>query len=344
MKVLVTANHTPFIAGGANYHVEGLVKALRQYGHQVECLRLPFHYGEAQIERQMNFAEQLDLGAPNDVSIDRVISLQFPTYGVQHPEHVVWLMHQHRVCYELYDPAQASPALVALKPHVEAYDKRHLGQAKRLFANSPRVAERLKHYCGLSARPLYHPPHQAEQFVCGDDWGYVFYPSRLEPLKRQSLLIEAMALTQTPVMLLLTGKGSQQRSLEQQVERLGLGNRVRFLGHTSEQEKRTLYAHALAVAFPTFDEDYGYVTLEAMLASKPVITCTDSGGPTAFVEHGVTGWQCPPTPQAIAAALDEAYVDRSKAKRMGEQGREAYQEANISWHQVVTKLVYEESI
>ena len=340
MKILVTANLTPFIAGGANYHIEGLVAALRRYGHQVECLRLPFHYEEAQIERQMVFAEKLDLRSPNDVEVDRVISLQFPTYGVQHPEHVIWLMHQHRVCYELYDPALASPALAALKPRVEAFDQYHLSRAKRLFANSPRVAERLEQHNGLMAEPLYHPPYQAEQFICRDDWGYVFYPSRLEPLKRQSLLIEAMALTQTPVTLLLTGDGSQRHQLEAQIERLELGHRVRLLGHISEQEKHTLYAHALAVAFPTFDEDYGYVTLEAMLASKPVITCTDSGGPGAFVEHGTTGWQCEPAPQALAAALDDAYSNRDKARHMGKQGREAYHAAQISWHQVVTKLLY----
>jgi len=340
MKILVTANHTPFIAGGANYHVEGLVMALRHHGHQVECLRLPFHYGEAEIERQMAFAEQLNLSAPNDIPVDRVISLQFPTYGVQHPEHVIWLMHQHRVCYELYDPTQASPALSALKPQVEAFDQHHLGRAERLFANSPRVAERLMEYNGLLAEPLYHPPHQAERFYCADDWGYVVYPSRLEPLKRQSLLIEAMALTRSPVTLLLSGEGSQRYQLEAQIERLGLGHRIRILGHISEQEKRTLYAHALAVAFPTFDEDYGYITLEAMLASKAVITCTDSGGPTAFVEEGVTGWQCEPDPKALAAALDEAFFGRNHTKKMGNQGREAYQAAGISWQQVVTKLVY----
>lgn len=340
MKILVTANHTPFIAGGANYHIEGLVAALRRYGHQVECLRLPFHYGEVEIERQMAFAEQLDLSAPNDVPVDRVISLQFPAYGVQHPEHVIWLMHQHRVCYELYDAKQASPALSALKPQVEAFDQHHLASAKRLYANSPRVAERLMHYNGLPAEPLYHPPYQAEHFYCADDWGYLIYPSRLEPLKRQSLLIEAMALTNTPVTLLLTGEGSQRRTLEEKIERLGLAHRIRLLGHISEHEKRTLYAHALAVAFPTFDEDYGYITLEAMLSSKPVISCTDSGGPTAFVEHGVTGWLCEPTPQALAAAIDNAYANRAHAKRLGMQGFDAYQAADISWHQAVTKLLY----
>ena len=47
---------------------------------------------------------------------------------------------------------------------------------------------------------------------------------------------------------------------------------------------------ALAVVYPPFDEDFGYVTLEAFLARKPVITATDSGGPNEFVVDGVNGF------------------------------------------------------
>ena len=67
-----------------------------------------------------------------------------------------------------------------------------------------------------------------------------------------------------------------------------------------------LYAGALAVVFPPFDEDYGYVTLEAFLARKPVITTTDAGGPLEFVEDGVTGLVCAPTPEALGAAIARA--------------------------------------
>ncbi|MGE4533519.1 glycosyltransferase family 4 protein [Halomonas sp.] len=339
MRLLVTANHTPFIAGGANYHVQGLVAALREHGHQVECLRLPFHYGEPHIRRQMAYAEGLEVTAPNDVPVDRVISLQFPGYGVRHPDHVVWLMHQHRVCYELYDPTTASEALSALRPEVHAYDTRHLDAARRLFANSPRVAERLRQHNGLAAQPLYHPPHRAERFTCGDDWGYVFYPSRLEPLKRQALLLEALAHCRQPVTLLLAGEGSQHRELAALIERLGLAQRVRLLGHISEAEKLTLYAHARAVAFPPLDEDYGYVTLEAMLAAKPVITCSDSGGPLAFVQPGETGWVAAPEPRALAAALDDAWAHPARAAALGRAGREAYARAGIGWQRVVEALL-----
>lgn len=339
MNILVTANHTPYIAGGADYHVEGLVTALRREGHRVELLRLPFHYGEEHIERQMTFAEGLEVEAPNGVDVDRVISLQFPTYGVQHPHHVIWLMHQHRVCYELFDPQVASPALRDLKPKVEAFDERHLGKARALFANSPRVAERLAEHNGLEARPLYHPPYRPERLVCADDWGYIFYPSRLEPLKRQALLIRAAAHLRTPAKVVIAGEGSCGTDLTRLVEELDVADRVTLMGRISESEKLMCYAHSLAVFFGPFDEDYGYVALEAMLAAKPVITCHDSGGPLTFVQHGHTGWVTEPEPEAVAAAIDEAWRRKAHAAEMGRAGRQVYADQSIGWERVVAHLL-----
>ena len=65
-----------------------------------------------------------------------------------------------------------------------------------------------------------------------------------------------------------------------------------------------LLARCLGVVFTPYDEDYGYVTLESFLASKPVITCTDSGGPVELVEDGVSGWVTEPDPRSVAEAID----------------------------------------
>src|SRR5690242_21322023 len=46
------------------------------------------------------------------------------------------------------------------------------------------------------------------------------------------------------------------------------------------------------------------ISLEAMLSSKALITCSDSGGPLEFVRDGVTGYVADPTAQAMAAAMD----------------------------------------
>jgi glycosyltransferase involved in cell wall biosynthesis len=114
---------------------------------------------------------------------------------------------------------------------------------------------------------------------------------------------------------------------------------VAWLGLISEEEKRQRYANCLAVIFPPLDEDYGYVTLEAMLSSKSVITCSDSGGPLEFVIHDQTGLIAAPTPQSLAAAMDAIWGDRRHAAAMGDNGRERFQNLRITWENVVGKLL-----
>ncbi|MDF3886715.1 glycosyltransferase family 4 protein [Cupriavidus basilensis] len=339
MRILVTANLTPFLRGGADYHIKGLVNALEAAGHDAELLRLPFRFSpEADITRAMAHAESLDLVQPNGMTIDQLISLQFPGYGIAHPNHRIWVMHQHRAVYELYDDQAASTELRTLKPQIEAFDSRALAGARAVFANSARVAERLAKYNGVRATPLYHPPAFAARFYCEEALPYVFFPSRLETLKRQQLVIEAARLMRSDLTLILAGGGGQQHALDELIKRYDLGARVRLIGHISEQEKFAWYARALAVLFPPRDEDYGYITLEAMLSAKPVLTCTDSGGPVEFVRHEETGWIESPEPAALAARLDWIAHHRPAAAIAGQHARQAYAAAGISWDNVVAAL------
>lgn len=340
MRVLVTANLVPFMRGGADYHIEGVARALRDHGHEVELLRLPFRFQpEADIQHLMDYVETLDFTAPNGIPIDKVISLQFPGYGVSHSDHTVWVMHQHRAMYELWEEGEDNDDQRRLRDSIHAFDNRHLARANQLFANSRRVAERLSTYNELTAMPLYHPPFDAERFYCDEAWGYVFCPSRLESLKRQDLLIEAARYLKSPARLLIAGDGGQRGRYQQLIERHRLQDRVRLTGRFSEAEKRAWYAHALAVFFGPHDEDYGYITLEAMLSGKPVITCEDSGGPREFVTHGETGWVLPPEPEAIAATIDQAWANRARAAEMGCAGLASYYRAGIGWPQVVDRLL-----
>jgi len=340
MKLLVTACQVPFMHGGADYHIEGVTQALKRAGHQVEQVRFPFKFSPtSSIETLMQYCEQQDFSQFNGIEIDKVISLQFPGYGVQHPDHRVWVMHQHRAVYELFDQQPDREQLRTFKQQVTDYDTRVLSRASRLFANSANVARRLQEYNGLTALPLYHPPHGAEHFYCADPWDYIFFPSRLETLKRQSLLIDAARHLRTPVRIILGGTGGQERQYRARIEQAGLTDRVLLTGRFSEREKYTLYARALGIFFGPYDEDYGYITLEAMLSGKPVITCTDSGGPLEFVRDGETGYVCPPEPEAIAAAIDRLYLHRQQAIDMGRAGRESYLKHNISWSQVIHSLL-----
>ncbi|MDQ5767570.1 glycosyltransferase family 4 protein [Thiothrix subterranea] len=342
MRILLTANIAPFLQGGADYHINGLYNALKQFGFETELIRFPFKFHpETDIQHLMAYCAGLDLNQANGISIDRVISLQFPGYGIQHQDHWVWLMHQHRAVYELFDPLTANPAHQQLRETIVPYDNDALGKARKVFANSQRVADRLMQFNQITSQALYHPPSYVEYFRCEEALPYVFFPSRLESLKRQDLLIKAAQFLQTPVKIVLAGIGGQYTHYQQLVAACGVAEQVVLLGHITEAEKIAFYAHALAVCFVPYDEDYGYVTLEAMLSAKPVITVTDAGGPLEFVTHGLNGWICEPEPQAIAAAIDEAFTQPHLSREKGRAGRALYTELGISWSNVVEKLTAE---
>ena len=116
-------------------------------------------------------------------------------------------------------------------------------------------------------------------------------------------------------------------------------DRVVFAGAVDDDSLIRLYAGALGVLYAPFDEDFGYVTLEAFLAHKPVITARDSGGTLEFVVDGVNGYVCEPEPGAIADAFSRLAHDVRRTQSMGDAG---YDRARlVTWDGVVEKLVGE---
>jgi glycosyltransferase involved in cell wall biosynthesis len=256
------------------------------------------------------------------------------------------MLHQHRTAYDLWDHALSDlirfPDGLQIRNAIRAADAQLLPEAKHIFTISSNVSRRLKAYCGITSTPLYHPPQHAEHFYCASAEDYLFFPSRLTPLKRQTLVLEALSHTRHPVRVCFAGTADYP-DYEPELQAIALKykvrHRVEWLGHVSDIEKRTLYAHAVGIIFPPLDEDYGYVTLEAMLACKSVITCTDSGGPLEFVRAQETGLIVDPTPAALAQAMDELWQNRDRAKRMGEAGLAHYHRLGLTWSKVVQRLL-----
>lgn len=340
MNIIVAANITPFLRGGADFHINGLAAALREHGHDVDLIRLPFFFHPlSAIGEQMDYCAKLDLSRPNGQSVDKLISLQFPAFAIRHPDHIAWVMHQHRAVYELYDEQQADGELRALRERITTYDNDSFTGCRQVFANSQRVADRLYQFNQVSATPLYHPPAGAERFYCAEALPYIFCPSRFETLKRQQLLLEAMARMPSPPNVVFSGIGGTLEHCRQLAADYGLADKVRFLGHVSEEEKYAFYAHASAVFFAPFDEDYGYITLEAMLSGKPVLTCQDAGGPLEFVRHGETGWVCTPDAAEIADTLAWIAANSAQVRDMGQAARQSIADKDISWQQVVASLL-----
>src|SRR5205085_7239165 len=96
-----------------------------------------------------------DLEESNGRPVDLVVATKFPSYAVRHPRKVVWLLHQFRQAWDLdrTELGQFSESAEdrALRRKVLAFERRSLGEARRIFATSRNVAARLEASTGLGA-------------------------------------------------------------------------------------------------------------------------------------------------------------------------------------------------
>jgi glycosyltransferase involved in cell wall biosynthesis len=340
--VLVCEARVPLVEGGAELHVRSLVEQLRRRGFETELVSIPFKWQpKAEILAHAAAWRLIDLSECNGRPIDRVIATKFPSYFVRHPHKVTWLIHQYRAAYELcgtpYSDFDHLEGDVALRRALLELDTQMLRESRRIFTNARNTAARLERFNGVSAEPLYHPPQLAGRIRSGPYGDYVLTVGRLETVKRADLVVAAMRYVDAPVRLVIVGDGTQRRNVEVAAEQLGVSDRIRFAGTVDTEDLLGLYAGALAVVYPPFDEDFGYVTLEAFLARKPVITAGDSGGPLEFVEHDVNGAICEPTAEAMAAAVNRYAADRRLAQAHGEAGHA--RASLVTWDGVIERLL-----
>ncbi|MBI4640996.1 MAG: glycosyltransferase family 4 protein [Candidatus Tectomicrobia bacterium] len=343
-RIGICTAQVPFTTGGAEMHVRNLEKALIEHGYEAEIIAIPFQsYPPMEIAKNIFIWRLLDITQVYGKKIDLVIAVKFPAYFVRHPNKVLWILHQHRIAYDLWATEYCD--LIHLEGGVRVRDiiihadTMFLPEAKKIYALSKTVTERLKKFNNLSSEPLYAPPPNVERLFCRGYSDYIFSPSRLESIKRQDLLIEAMTYVKTNVKCYIAGTGPFEQSLRKLIAQRKLENKVKLLGFLSEEELIQYYVDALAVFFGPFREDYGYVTLEALYSKKAVITLTDSGGPLEFIKDGINGSVVSPEPEAIAEAIDCLFQDKSLARKMGEQGFQMILDQGISWENVVRKLV-----
>lgn len=347
MRILLATTQVPFVRGGAEVLAEGLRDALLASGHQTEIVAVPFKwYPPERILDNMLACRLLDLSEVCGNRTDLLIGLKFPAYYIPHPAKALWIVHQHRSAYDLWgnpiSDLHLFPNGELVRDAIEQADRTLIPEARVIATISGNVSRRLERYCGIASQPLYNPPAGAERFHCSSAGDYLFFPSRLNRTKRQELILQALAFTREPVVVHFAGisdEPSYEQKLRELARTLGVGDRVHWLGGISEEEKVEQYARALGVLFTPLDEDYGYVTLEAMLSSKALITCTDSGGPLEFVIQGETGLVADTSPASLAEAMDQLWDNRAAAQTMGRSARDRYASMNISWRAVTDYLL-----
>jgi glycosyltransferase involved in cell wall biosynthesis len=344
MRVLIASTIVPFIEGGGTFIVDWLETVLRERGHEVDVLKIPFWSHYRDMPAQTLALRLLDVTHHGD----RLIAIRPPSYLLRHPAKVLWFIHHHRGAYDLwgteYQDLPNTPFGLAHREAIVNSDHLAFSEARSIFTNSAEVARRLKIYNDVEAQVLYPPVLKPERFHCAEYGDYILYMSRIAHHKRQDLAVEAMRYVKTSVRLVIAGKGDETSSedkLRRDVDRWGLSDRVTLhLKWISEEEKIKLMSRCLGTIYIPFHEDsYGYPSLEAHHASKCVVTTTDAGGASELIVNGENGLVTEPSPAALAEAMDRLYLNRKLAQELGRSGIARIERLGITWDRVVERLL-----
>lgn len=346
MKIVIGTVQVPFVVGGAELLARNLKDTLCLFGHEAEIVTMPFIDSPPhRIEEHIVAARLMDQEWSWGGRAELFIGLKFPAYCMPHPNKVNWVLHQHRAAYDLFNTEFSNLKNdtdgLRIKKIVERADSAYLQEAKRIYTIADNVTKRMEKYNRIAAKTLYHPCPDMEKFYTERYENYILMPSRINITKRQMLALEALTHSKSDIKLYLVGKAEaeyEKKRMLDYIKEHHLEQRVRYCDYVSQEEKFKLYANARAVLFIPHDEDYGYITLEAMAAGKAVITAKDSGGPLEFVQDGQAGLVVEPTPESIAQAIDQMSDDVNLAIRYGEQGSKSLKDRHITWEHVVKEL------
>jgi len=343
-RLLIVTSSPPLTEGGHLVIARALVQACREIGHQADLVLTPQNrFGRQATAYLANWFT--DVGRTGDGHpTDQVISLRFPSYAVRHERHVCWLNHRMREYYDQWDRFSATLSWKGrLKEGVRrrvlhAADRYLLTRnVRRVFAQSRTVQARLERWGGIPSDVLYPPP-PPRPYRCDAFGDEVLVVSRLTALKRVDLVLQALSRPQAAdVRLIVAGEGEEEPRLKALAASLGVEPRVRFLGRINDDELVARLAGCRAVCFPPFDEDFGFVTVEAFASGKPVITCKDSGGAAELVEDGRNGLVVAADPDAMATALGRLTGDRDLAERLGAAGAAVV--GSLAWPRTVERLL-----
>ncbi|MGA6182665.1 MULTISPECIES: glycosyltransferase family 4 protein [Stenotrophomonas] len=347
-RVIVLGAQVPFVRGGAELLNEELVRQINLWGKErqvvAELVQLPYKwYPETEIMSSLLAWRLLNLNESNGQKVDLCICTKYPTYAASHDNKALWLVHQHRVLYDLertrFDVPHLTARDIAVREALRASDKELLSEIEPRYTISQTVTDRLQHYCGLSSEVLYPPSKLAPLITSGDYGDYVLCIGRLESMKRPDLLIRAAQhVPNAKVVIAGTGASDYARSLAPLVRELGLGDRVELAGFVEDARLLELIANCRAVFYSPVDEDYGFATLESFAAHKPVITVDDSGEVGRIVQATGSGWVTSPTPEAIAESLADCYArNATQLRALAEEGYRL--SATITWERVISNLV-----
>lgn len=343
-NILILGVQVPFTRGGAELLVEALRRELEKRDFGVDIVQLPFNaLPKSSLVKQMALWRALDLDTFAGRKVDLVIGTKFPSYLAAHPNKAVWLIHQHRQLYELYGSRfgdfSATPEDEALRRMVLNADAQALTECKGVFTISSNVSQRLKRYLDVDSIALTPPPPLGAGYRNDGAGDYLLSVGRICSIKRVDLVVRAMPKIDGRLRLKIVGSADEpaiDTYIRSEIDKHHLWDRIDFLGRVDDETLISLYANAYAVFYAPHDEDYGFVTLEALASGKPVITANDSGTVLDYVRDEENGLVVEPDEKAVANAANRLFQDRDLYNRLAAQAKPI--EQSFSWDRIIGEL------
>ncbi len=164
--------------------------------------------------------------------------------------------------------------------------------------------------------------NEFDPIVKADDATDVIYVGEFRHIKGADLLIDAVARLRAdgrPVTLTLAGDGEETANLKAQVERLGLGEAVRFIGHV---KARYGFSKGSLLVVPSRGDSMPYVVIEAAAAGIPMVAANVGGIPEIFGPDHADALFAPGLASAMADAIEATIDDLDVAKARARSLRE----------------------
>jgi glycosyltransferase involved in cell wall biosynthesis len=200
-------------------------------------------------------------------------------------------------------------------------------RAGRVLTGSELTKRDLIERYAVAEERIVVTPYGVDPFYGPDgprrDGHYVLFVGAIQPRKDPVGAIEALALLNSDLRLVLVGpEKSGGQEVRSAIQRLGVGDRVELAGHVERDELAALYRGAACLVFPSRYEGFGLPVVEAMASGTPVVAARAGAVPEVAGDAAVLVE--PGDPVALAGGIERALADRERLVAAGLERAKRY--------------------
>jgi glycosyltransferase involved in cell wall biosynthesis len=331
--------------GGIEEVVRAIAEGMHRRGHECRVLvSKPSSRGSQDVVDGVPVTRTTSLGVAKSVPLAPTFPLRL--WQASRDADVV---HHHlpnplSVVSHLATPATGAPVVATYHSDIVRQQTalkfyrpllhRFLGDLDHIFVTSPRLLDHSDHLAPYhekaSVVPLSIDLNDYGRYegppvdLPGDpDRPTLLFVGRLNYYKGVEYLLDAMPNVDAD--LLIAGDGDRREALRDRTDRLGVTDRVHFLGYVEEERLHACYDRADVFVLPSVEpsEAFGIVQLEAMAYGTPVVNTNLPTGVPWVSQDGETGLTVPPRDaDALAEAIAALLADPERRRTYGDRARE----------------------